>query len=91
MEQSDLLLYRLALDHLTGGAPAPRFLPPVGRKGGALASGVTARLRGSQALDFFERLVHVVLPNQVCVCACTVHAVCVPACVCVCWGKGAVP
>lgn len=68
VEKSELLMYALALEMLTG-RPAV-FMPPGNAKNSSTrASGVYVRLNAitdpNAAYSFMEKLVHVILPNQV--------------------------
>jgi len=61
--KADLLLYSLALEHVAG-QPAS-FISPPNKVAGDKAAGVSVTLTGNRMLDFLEKLVYVVLPNQI--------------------------
>jgi ribosomal protein L5 len=64
VEKKDLFLFMLALEHLSGGAPVSFTRLPTTRSKTA-ASGVTCTITGADAFTFLEKLINVVLPNQV--------------------------
>lgn len=65
VDKRELLLHALALEHVAGGGPRPRFIAPPGRTGGPNAAGVEVEVTGSRALDVLEKLTTAILPQQV--------------------------
>ncbi|KAL6764074.1 hypothetical protein V8C86DRAFT_2481611 [Haematococcus lacustris] len=63
VDKKELFLGQLALEHLAGGAQVV-FDPHRKGRDKARAEAVSCCLEGQQGLDFLEKLVNVVLPNQ---------------------------
>lgn len=62
VEKHQLFLHRLALEYITG--KAADYIPPPNRKVLDKASGVRVTLKSESMYNFLEKLVYVVLPNQ---------------------------
>nr|8A22_Ad Chain Ad, uL5m [Polytomella magna]8APN_Ad Chain Ad, uL5m [Polytomella magna]8APO_Ad Chain Ad, uL5m [Polytomella magna] len=62
VDKWELLLFSLALEHITGEPAA--FLPPPNRHVANKSAGVTVTLKGEKMFNFLEKLVYTILPNQ---------------------------
>ena len=62
--KSDLLLYKLALEHVAG-RPAEFLAPPNKHHNTDKADGVQVTLVGGEMFSFLEKLVYSILPNQI--------------------------